>query len=133
MWGDNDLGDNFSLLEGDKVQDRVIVYCSGRSSGACFGGTPIVPTYYGQFDENGHYAEYVENAKSNNKFIIAQTLKLKYKEKNYWIISKDMKIENCEKINCDSIIQSHVLGPMDSSEFQTKISELHIDLKFDRN
>jgi hypothetical protein len=133
MWGDNDLGDNFSLLEGDRTEDRVIVYCSGRSAGACMAGTFIVPSYSRHMDADGRYAEYVETAKSNEEFIIAKTTQLKDKRANYWIINKDFKIDNCDNINCDSIIQSHVSGPLDQSEFQKKTSELKIDLKFDKN
>lgn len=131
MWGDNDLGDNFSLLEGDRTEDRVIVYCSGRSVGACIAGTFIVPSYLRHMDTNGHYAEYVETAKSNDDFIIAKTNQIKDKKANYWIINKDLEIANCDNIDCDSIIQSHVLGPLDQSEFQIKTSELKINLKFD--
>ena len=132
MLGDNDLGDNFSLLEGDRTEDRVIVYCSGRSAGACMAGTFIVPSYSRHMDTEGYYAEYVENATSNHDFIIAKTNKIKDKRANYWIINKDFKIDNCDNINCDSIIQSHILGPLDQNEFQKKVSDLRIDLKFDK-
>lgn len=131
MWGDNDLGDNFSLLEGDRTEDRIIVYCSGRSAGACMAGTPIVPIYSRHMDADGHYAEYVETAKSNDDYIIAKTLQVKDKRGNYWIISKGFSIDNCEKINCDSIIKSHVLGQLDQTEFQNKTTELKINLNFD--
>jgi hypothetical protein len=132
MWGDNDLGGNFSLLEGDRAEDRIIVYCSGRSAGACMAGTPIVPIYARQYDKNGNYAEYVETAKADDKFIIARTLELKGNKRNYWIISKAFKPENCDKANCDSIIQSHVIGPLEYSAFETKVSQLKIDLAFDK-
>src|SRR4030095_6232981 len=99
MWGDNDLGDNFSLLEGDRTEDRVIVYCSGRSAGACTGGTFIVPSYSRHMDAAGHYAEYVKAAKSNDDFIIAKTNQIKNKKINYWIINKDFTIRNCDNIN----------------------------------
>ncbi len=130
VWGDNDLGDNFSLLEGDRTEDRIIVQCSGRSAGACIAGTYIVPSYSQHMDTNGHYAEYVEIAKSNDDFIIAKTLQVKNKRANYWVISKGFDITNCDKINCDSIIQSHVIGPLDQNEFQRKTSELKINLEF---
>ncbi len=130
LWGDYDLGDNFSLLEGDKTEDQIIVYCSGRSGGACYAGIAIVPVYSRQFDKKGNYAEYVEAAKSNDKFIIAQTLQIKDKKKNYWIISKGFKIDNCDKINCDSIINANVVGPLDSSQFQIKLIELKTELSF---
>lgn len=133
MWGDNDLGDNFSLLEGDRIEDRIIVYCSGRSGGACMAGTYIVPVYSRHMDSAGHYVEYVETAKSNDDFIVAKTLLVKDKTANYWIINKDFRIDNCDKINCDSLIQSHVIGPLDKGEFQKKSSELQLNLKLDKN
>lgn len=129
-WGANDLGDNFSLLEGDRTEDRVIVYCSGRIAGACTGGTYIVPSYARHMDTDGRYAEYVETAKSNDDFIIAKTNQVQDKRVNYWIINKDFQINNCDNSNCDSIIQSHVLGPLEKSEFQKKTNELKINLKF---
>src|SRR5215203_2650211 len=129
MWGDNDLGDNFSLMEGDRTEDKIIVYCSGRSAGVCMAGTFIVPSYSRHMDTQGHYAEYVETAKSNDDFIIVKTNQIKEKKANYWIIDKDLKIANCDKINCDSIIQSHVLGPLDERAFQIKRAELKINLK----
>lgn len=127
LWGDNDLGDNFSLLEGDRAEDRVIVYCSGRSAGACTGGTFIVPVYSRHIDKNGHYAEYVEAAKSNDKFIIARTIQLKEETKNYWIIYKDLNVYNCNDILCDS---TEVLGPLNETEFIKKTADLSINLKF---
>ncbi len=132
-WGDNDLGDNFSLLEGDRIEDRIIVYCSGRSGGACMAGTYIVPVYSRHMDSAGHYAEYVETAKSNEDFIVAKTLQVKDKTANYWIIDKGFSINNCDKMNCDSLIQSHVIGPLDKNEFQKKTSELKLGLTFDKN
>jgi hypothetical protein len=117
-------------MEGDCKEDRIIVYCGDRSLGACISGIAIVPIYSRQFDKKGNYAEYVEFAKSSNKFIIVQTLQIKDNKKNYWIISKDFNIGNCDEINCDSIIQSHVYGPFEINEFQEKTSELKINLKF---
>ena len=77
--------------------------------------------------------EFVDSAKSNDDFIIAKTLLVKDKTANYWIINKDFRIDNCDKINCDSLIQSHVIGPLDKEEFQKKTSELKLNLKFDKN
>lgn len=131
MWGDHDLGDNFSLLEGDRYEDRVIVYCSGRSFDVCTGGTFIVPVYSRHMDKNGRYAEYVENAKSDDKFIIARTIEVTNNKSNYWIISKELRIEDCDNVDCDSVIQSNVIGPLDNLQFKTKLSDLNITLDFD--
>lgn len=127
LWGDNELGDNFSLLEGDRTEDRVIVYCSGRSAGVCTGGTFIVPMYSRHLDKNGNYVEYVETAKSNDKFIIARTIQLKDGVKNYWVVYKDLNISNCNDMYCDS---TKVLGPLNETEFRTKTVDLNIDLEF---
>jgi hypothetical protein len=127
LWGDNDLGDNFSLLEGDRAEDRVIVYCSGRSAGACTGGTFIVPVYSRHMDKNGHYAEYVETAKSNDRFIIARTIQLKNETKHFWIIFKDLNVDDCNDMHC---VSTKVLGPLNETEFRNKTAHLSIDLKF---
>jgi hypothetical protein len=131
MWGDHSLGNNLSLLEGDKKEDRIIVYCSGRSEGACRSGMPVLPTYERHYDKN-RYAEYVETATSNKKWVIAKTFQIQNRQENYWIISKDFDIENldCAKANCDSILQSHVTGPLNLTEFKNKIKALKIELDF---
>ena len=133
MWGDNDLGDNFSLLEGDRLEDRIIVLCSGRSGGACNAGTAIVPVYERHMNREGNYAEYVKSAKSDDKFIVAKTLQIKGKKENYWIVAKGFTLDNCYKFNCDSIIQSHVEGPLDQKLFQKRRAELGLKLDFDHN
>lgn len=133
MWGDHPLGNNLSLLEGDTKEDRIIVYCTGRSGGACISGIPVVPTYKRHYDSSGqNYAEYVEEATSNKKWVIAKTFQIKEKKENYWIISKNFNIENldCAKVNCDSILQSHVIGPLDSAGFENKKKILNISLDF---
>jgi len=134
MWGDHPLGNNLSLLEGDTKEDRIIVYCTGRSGGACISGIPVVPTYKRHYDSSGQkYAEYVEGATSNKKWVIVKTFQIEKKKQNYWIISKNFNIRNldCGKVNCDSILQSHVIGPLDSTEFENERNTLNISLDFD--
>jgi hypothetical protein len=132
IWGDHSLGNNLSLLEGDKTEDRIIVYCSGRSWGVCFTGITVIPVYNRQYDSNGNYAEYVESAKSNSKWVIVKTYQKIAKQENYWIISKDFNLENvdCSQVNCDSILQSHVKGPMTQTGFRDTVHLLNIGLDF---
>lgn len=132
IWGDHSLGNNLSLLEGDKTQDRVIVYCTGRSWGTCFTGIAVIPVYNRQYDNNGHYAEYVKTAKSNRKWVIVKTYQMREQKENYWIIGKDFNIENvdCSKVNCDSILQSHVTGPLSLDDFNNEKKSLNINLNF---
>lgn len=132
IWGDHSLGNNLSLLEGDKTEDRIIVYCSGRSWGTCFTGIAVIPVYNRQYDSSGHYAEFVETAKSNRKWVIVKTYQIQEEKENYWIISKNFNLVNidCSKANCDSILQSHVKGPMTQIEFRNKVRLLNIGLDF---
>ncbi len=131
LWGDHKLGNNFSLLEGDKIQDRVIVYCAPAEAETCTGGTFVVPTYKRHMI-SGNYAEYVDIAKSNKKYIIVKTVSNMNDEKYFYIIDKEFSLKNlnCDSINCDSIIQAHVIGPMDSVSFQSKRTAINLNLSF---
>lgn len=131
-WGDHSLGNNLSLLEGDKEEDRIIVFCSGESAGACQGGISVVPTYSKHMDR-GKYAEYVETAKANEKWVIVKTHRIEEKKDNYWLINKNFNIENidCDKVDCDSLLQTYVTGPLDYSRFIEKKDSLKIDLSFE--
>ena len=75
---------------------------------------------------------YVDLAKANNEFVIARSKQIRDLKEMYWIISKDFSIENidCEKIDCDSIIQSNVTGPLNLIEFRNKLKEWKVDLTF---
>ena len=130
--GSQNLGNKLTLLDGDRVEDRLIVYCTGTSGGCCFAGIPVVPSNNRRFDSKGRYAEYVTVAASNKNWVLAKTIQVKGKHENYWIISKDFDIKNldCDKINCDSILQNRVFGPLDSTEFNSKRKTLSIDLNF---
>ena len=65
LWGDHRLGKNISLLEGDRREDRVIVYCL-HEEGNCNSGIYLLPTYERHYD-NGKYAEYIEEVRSNHQ------------------------------------------------------------------
>jgi hypothetical protein len=129
MWGEYSLGNHLSLWGNDKKEDRIIVYCEQD----CHGGIYVVPTYARHYDSTGQqYAEYVETATSNKDWVIVKTFQIKDKKENYYIVSKDFNIENldCAKSNCDSILQSHVAGPLDFTEFKNKTKDLKVTLDF---
>lgn len=52
--------------------------------------------------------------------------------RGYWIISKDFNIKHpdCDKNDCDSIIQSHVNGPLNRAEFNAAKPQLEMHLDF---
>lgn len=132
LMGSNSLGDDFVIWEGDSQKARVITYCSKKSLGRCEAGIYILPTYERHM-VNGKYAEYVKDAKSNPEYIIARTILIENDQLNYWIINKkglNFKKTDCSIINCDSIIRSHVIGPLTRPEFDLKIQLSKIDLRF---
>jgi hypothetical protein len=123
LFGSHNLGGKFFLLEGDKLTDKVIVY-STRSFGCSYTGIPVIPA------DVVNPSIYVESAKSNRKWIIVRSEKIDQTE-SYWIVNKDFKLnlDNCAEMHCDSIIQSHVIGPLDLVAFNDKLKELKINLK----
>ncbi len=133
MWGDHPLGNHLSMLDGDCKEDRIIVYCGNRT-GVCYTGIYVIPTYSRHYDSNGHYTEYVITAISDSKWVVAKTLEIKKEKENYWIIKKGFNIDrvDCSKVNCDSIIQSHVIGPLTLSEFIHKKEVSGINLLVER-
>ena len=128
--GAYELGNNLVLLEGDKLSDRIIVNCSGRSYGCCQGGSFIVPRSYE--DKRNHY---VETAKSNDQWIVAKSIQSTNNEKlqHYWIIDKQFNLDNvdCSSVRCDSIIQTYVTGPLVYEDFQEQVERLSINLKIE--
>ncbi len=122
--GEYPLGNHLSLWDNDKEKTAIIVYCEGD----CHGGIQVLPIRERQTDSG----EYVEEATSNKEWAIAKTLQIKDNKENYYIISKDFNIENvdCSKVNCDSILQSHVTGPLSLTEFENKKKVLNIELDF---
>ena len=127
FFGAHDLGNKLILLEGDKLEDRAIVYCTGYSDGCCMAGMYVIPSIGNQ------YQLYVETAKSDSNWVVAKTIQVMDKQENYWIIRKDFDIKNldCDEVNCDSIIQSHVNGPFAYQAFNYKLQEWNIDIEFE--
>lgn len=132
-FGSHDLGSNFTLLEGDKTADRLIIYCSPKNEkDCCYGGMPVIPS-----NEDNHIS-YIDLAKSNTDWIIAKAVN-KDNTNSYWIIDKNFSISSKYKEwplseedgkSFRKIIQSYVIGPLDVDSFNEKISELKIDLEF---
>ena len=108
FFGDTSLGHNFHLLGGDRKEDRIIVYSTNKDY-ITYSGINVVPYSERQFD-NGAYYEYVEYASSNAKWIIARTYVTRDHNSYYYIINKDLNLDNldCNNVNCDSIIKAHV-------------------------
>lgn len=114
---ENNLGCNLYIMEGDCVEDRIIVYCNSIEFCDCYAGSCVIPSS-ARHMRNGKYSEYVESARANDDWIsvkIKQIVKDKY---NYWVIIKDDDLENLDRYNSDfdSILQSHIYGPVEDPE-----------------
>lgn len=131
VWSCNssNLGDNFFLLEGDNINDRVIVYCTGKDNNECYSGIPIIPTYERQFS-NGRYAEHVELAKSNKDWILARTVTVDGNQKYYWILNKRINGSSSND-ELKNSIGKNVYGPFDSTKFLNKKKELGINMELE--
>ena len=131
IWGNHKLGNHLSLWEGDRNEDRVVAYCTSQSAGACVSGIYVVPSAARNMI-NGKYAEYVKEAKSNKNWVIVKTLQIKENREKFYIISKVFNIENvdCTKVNCDSILQRYVIGPLNLTEFENIKKSMSIPLDF---
>ncbi len=124
MSGEYPLGNHLSFWDNDKEKTAIIVYCEGD----CHGGIQVLPTRERQW----YHGEYVEAAMFNKKWVIAKTYQKVDNRENYYLISKDFNIENvdCSEVKCDSILQSHVIGPLSLSEFENKKKTMNLSLVF---
>jgi hypothetical protein len=122
--GSHELGNRLVLLEGDKLEDQLIVFCT-NDDGCCNGGMPIIPS--------SEYinVRYVEKAIANENWVIVKAFN-KDDSDSYWIIDKGFVIEaeNCDNLDCKGIIQANITGPFDDASLKAKLDELDIDLVF---
>jgi len=125
-WGDNNLGGEFTLLEGDNTSDREIIYCIGRETpkDCCTGGIPIVPS------RENKTLDYIEITAHNENWIIAKGIGFD-KAESYWYINKDFDVS--WKYDDGGVfynrIQSNVYGPFDEATFNKELKEKNINLK----
>ncbi|GHV15283.1 hypothetical protein FACS1894169_06180 [Bacteroidia bacterium] len=116
LWGETDLGNNFTLIEADK-DDISIIYCTTNN---CTSGITIVPSK-------------VIDYKFNSKWIIAKT-QSDSDSILYWIIDKNIEAPKesdiSSKLLFEKLIDSHITGPVNLSEFQKELVNRDIDLTF---
>jgi len=126
------LGDRVILWNTGNRYDWNVALCLRYSFGQCIVGSEIIPGDDRHFNKNGEWSEYVDTAIADKDWIIARTFSITKKKKYYWIISKAYNIKglDCHLVNCDSIIKSYMIGPMDSLDYEKKRNELHMNINF---
>ena len=111
--GSYDLGNNLYMMDWERG-NKIIVYCSRKTGRTCSGGSPVIP--------HEHPREvYVKSAKANDRWVIVKALTTESDKNLDW-----------EIVNCDSIIQSHIISTFDSISFEKILRDKNIGLKFDK-
>lgn len=125
-WGSHSLGHNLYMLDWDgDGGNKIIVYCSNLRGRTCYSGLSVIPS-------NSNSGQlWVITAKSNERWVIVKAKQTQDNKNCYYLISKDFDIDNlnCQKVNCDSMIQSHIVGPLDSIAFMRELSLKNVSLK----
>lgn len=111
--GSYDLGKNIYMIEWDGG-GKVIVRGTNIKGNTCYGGEPLIPTYNNEYDSTGNYSEFVLDAKSDNKWIIAKTDNKSNRQRKYYIIKKDNGIE---RLDAQKILKNNITSYTDSAEF----------------
>jgi len=123
LWGSHNLGRKFVLLEGDKTEDRIIVY-STLKWGCCYTGIPIIPPKV-----NDKYTSHIDKVKSNQKFIIARSVN-RDGNFSYWIVNKEFEfdLEKWRDKNCDSVLQKNIYGPFKFDSLKKVSDSLKVNI-----
>jgi len=132
LWGSRPLGNQLFLWDGDGDRDRIIILCDAEPGGTCVSGIYVVPER-ARHMVNNRYSEYVKEAESNAKWVIAKTTYVNEKKESFYIIDKSfhVNIDDCKRMNCDNILQGYVIGPLDAEQFRSKKDSLGVDLNFE--
>lgn len=116
LWGETDLGNNFTLIEADQ-DDISIIYCTTKN---CTSGITIVPSK-------------VIDYNFNSKWIIAKS-QSDGGDEQYWIIDKDVMMSKDSDISSKLIFEKQIeactIGPVDLIEFKKELKDRQIDLDF---
>jgi len=117
LLGDKKLGEGYILSEDGKYTS-IVKSTTKPYRGS---GLEVIPPTVTKF-------------KANKNYIIALSIDIETKVRNYWIINKSITINlaDCkDQASCDSVLRSNVEGPLDSVLFNKKLKENSIPLSFD--
>ena len=106
-----DLGDNFMLTRADK-DDVYVIYCFQDCS---VSGIPVIPPKVVRIDHDA-------------KWIVAKVREVESDTASYWIVDKDIDAEFEYDTGFTDLVQSHVQGPMDSTQFASTVDGMGVNL-----
>ena len=105
---------------------REIVYCTKHKGNTCYVGIPLIPAISSKGIS-------VIEAKSNDEWVIVKALNNALSEKNcFYLIDKSFDIQNmdCRERDCDSIIQSYITYFDNEQDFENRLNDLGILIRF---
>lgn len=134
----HDLGNNLYLW-GDNSKYYQLVFCDTNDSfGDLKSCTKIIP----KTEVIDDFSEYIDSYAKDHEWIIVKTNYIKYGKqdynvnlpidttyKRYWIINKNF---NLKTATSNSIIESNLIGPMDSLRFYNFLHNENIKLYLDK-
>lgn len=124
--GSYNLGNGIYMMEWDGG-GKIIVWGSDIRGKTCYGGTYLVPSVQEHYDSLGNIAEYVTDAKSDEKWIIAKTYNIPKQKSLFYIIDKDYKKVI---VNEETDIETDIMCFTDSTEFAKACKIRNIGLKW---
>lgn len=120
--GSYNLGKNIYMIDWDGG-GRIIVRGTSFEGNVCYGGERLIPLYENQYDTLGNVVEYVEDAMSDEDWIIARTNNKITLQHKYYILDK-RKIS--DKITTEEIIKKNIVSFADSIDFVNSCSKNRI-------
>ena len=131
-WGAHELGNNLVLLGGDRIEDRVIVYCTGRSSSDCCNGGSFVLPVYKDHMINGKYNYFVKRVNYSDEWIIAELVNAKTESIRYGLINLYFEDDESDlrEGQTTKIIDHKVIWPLSLKDFLNIKDSLNIELGF---
>lgn len=126
----NNLGNNFYIMEGDRIEDNVMVYCTGIDVTGCYAGIYVVPSYETHYDSVGLYNSYVVGAAVNDNIIVIETFQKSTSDTSYWLVDKSLKfmLDTCS-FECEKKIVNYRRGPLNRTKFIEYLIEQEIRVR----
>lgn len=125
--GSYNLGKNIYMIDWDG-EGKIIVRGTSVEGNTCYGGERLIPLYENQYDTLGNVVEYVEDAVSDEYWIIARTNNKVTLQRKYYILDK-RKIS--DKMATEEIIKNQIESFADSIDFAKNCSNKKIKVKWE--
>jgi len=126
--GSHSLGKGLYMMEWDSP-GRIIVLGTNIQGRACYGGSLLIPTYEDEYDSLGHFSEWVIDAVSNDKWLIAYTYNTYINDHKYYIIDKSFD----ENTDATTIIKKYRYVYFNRDSFNLVREQKGIMLDIDLN